>query len=63
MKIFNKITGFLKEVKTELSKVSWSTRRELMGSTMVVITATFIIAVFIGVIDILLSHILRVVFK
>ncbi|MDD4979874.1 MAG: preprotein translocase subunit SecE [Candidatus Omnitrophica bacterium] len=63
MNVFKKITTFLKEVKAELSKVSWSTRQELMGSTAVVIAATFIMALFIGVIDILLSRILRLVFR
>ena len=63
MNIVKKITNFLKEVKIELNKVSWSTRQELIGSTVVVITVTFIMAVFIGLIDILLSHILRLVFR
>jgi len=63
MNIFKKITGFLKEVKIELTKVSWSTRQELIGSTVVVIAVTFIMAVFIGLIDIFLSYILRLVFK
>jgi len=63
MNVFKKITDFLKEVKIELNKVSWSTRQELIGSTVVVITVTFIMAVFIGLIDILLSHILRLVFR
>jgi preprotein translocase subunit SecE len=63
MNIFKKITDFLKEVKIELNKVSWSTRQELIGSTVVVIAVTFIMAVFIGLIDIFLSHILRLVFR
>jgi len=63
MNIFKKITDFLKEVRLELAKVSWSTRQELITSTVVVITVTFIMAVFIGIIDILLSHTLRVVFR
>ncbi|PIP20282.1 MAG: preprotein translocase subunit SecE [Candidatus Omnitrophica bacterium CG23_combo_of_CG06-09_8_20_14_all_40_11] len=63
MNIFKKVTNFLKEVKLELNKVSWSTRQELVSSTVVVITVTFIMAVFIGVIDFLLSGVLRVVFK
>ena len=63
MNVFKKITDFLKEVKIELNKVSWSTRQELIGSTVVVIAVTFIMAVFIGLIDILLSHILRLVFR
>ncbi|MFA5356975.1 MAG: preprotein translocase subunit SecE [Candidatus Omnitrophota bacterium] len=63
MNIFKKITSFVKEVKAELGKVSWSTRQEIMASTMVVITVTFIMAAFIGLIDIALSHSLRMLFR
>lgn len=63
MKIFTKVANFLKEVKQELGKVAWSTRDELLGSTVVVISVTFIMAAFIGAIDLLLSKILSAVFK
>ncbi|MCX5713442.1 MAG: preprotein translocase subunit SecE, partial [Candidatus Omnitrophica bacterium] len=54
---------FLKEVKQELRKVAWSTRSELMGATTVVMVITLIMAAFIGLIDLVLSKILTVVFK
>jgi preprotein translocase subunit SecE len=63
MNIIKKAVNFLKEAKAELAKVSWSTPQELMSSTIVVIVATAIMAVFIGVIDISLSKILSAVFK
>ncbi|MEK6728122.1 MAG: preprotein translocase subunit SecE [Candidatus Omnitrophota bacterium] len=63
MKLIEKPVNFVKEVKTELGKVAWSTRQELMSSTMVVISVTAIMAVFVGVIDIILSKFLSVVFK
>jgi preprotein translocase subunit SecE len=63
MNVIKKVTNFLTEVKVELSKVAWSTRQEIMGATVVVITATAIMAVFIGVADLMLSKILSVVFK
>jgi len=63
MKFFSKIGKFLIEVKQELGKVSWSTRQELLSSTFVVIGTTFMLAVFIGIIDILLSRFLTLVFK
>ena len=63
MNIFKKAVNFLKEVRQELGKVSWSTRQELIGSTFVVIVVTFVVAVFIGIIDLLLSKILSLVFK
>lgn len=63
MNIFKKAVSFLKEVKVELSKVSWSTRKELVGSTAVVIMITCIMAIFIGIIDISLSVILKMMFR
>jgi len=63
MKILNKVTGFLNEVKVELSKVSWSTRKELVGSTIVVIMITLIMGLFIGLLDLVLSQGLSLLFK
>ncbi len=63
MKIVNTVVNFLREVRVELGKVSWSTRQELIGSTTVVIVLTSIIALFIFVIDFGLAKILSVVFK
>jgi preprotein translocase subunit SecE len=62
MNIFKKPIGFLKEVRQELGKVSWSTRQELIGSTFVVIVITVILAVFIGIADLFLSRVLSLVF-
>jgi len=63
MNLIQKPVNFLKEVRLELGKVAWSTRKELMDSTVLVITVTFIMAVFIGVIDLGLSKFLSVLFK
>jgi len=63
MNILNKVIGFLNEVKVELSKVSWSTRQELVGSTIVVIMITLIMGLFIGLLDLLLSQGLSLLFK
>ena len=63
IKNYQKIKTFLLEVKTELTKVSWSTRQELIGSTVIVIIITAITAVFIGIIDLFLSKMLSLLFK
>ena len=63
MNIFLKPIIFLREVKIELSKVSWSTREELIGATIVVIMVTAILAIYIGSVDALLSKALSLVFK
>jgi preprotein translocase subunit SecE len=53
---------FLSETRTELKKVTWPTREELKESTKVVIISTFIVTVFVGVVDQILSRIIRLVF-
>jgi len=63
MKAFSKITGFVNEVKTELGKVSWSTRQELIGATSVVIAFTAILALFIFMVDSALAKVLSIIFK
>ena len=59
--MIQKTKKFLGEVKVELSKVSWSTRKELMGATIVVITSTILLAIYIGIVDLILSKFLSLV--
>jgi len=63
IRYYAKIKTFLLEVKTELGKVSWSSRQELTGSTIVVIVVTSITALFIFIIDSFLTKILSLIFK
>ncbi len=56
--MYERTVDFLREVRTELSKVNWPSRNELIGSTTVVIVITLILAAFTGVIDFILSIIL-----
>jgi preprotein translocase subunit SecE len=57
----NKGVQFLREVKVELKKVVWPTRKQTVGSTVVVIILTMMIAFFLGVVDIGLSGLIRIV--
>ncbi|NQT11001.1 MAG: preprotein translocase subunit SecE [Desulfobacteraceae bacterium] len=56
----NKGLQFLREVKVELKKVVWPTRKQTLGSTLVVIILVMIIALFLGAVDIGLSSLARV---
>ena len=47
---------FIEEVRAEMKKVTWSTREELWSATVVVLTSTALLAVFIGMCDVLLSR-------
>jgi preprotein translocase subunit SecE len=54
-----KIGKFFGQVKSELKKVAWPTKNELVSSTVVVLVSTLLLAVFIGVCDLVLSRIIN----
>ena len=54
---------FVKEVRVELKKVTWPQRNEIIGSTAVVIAASFAVAVFLGFVDLILQKALGLIIK
>jgi preprotein translocase subunit SecE len=54
---------FLKEVRTELKKVTWPTRQETIKLTLVVITVSVVMGLFVGGLDILFVNLSRAIFK
>jgi preprotein translocase subunit SecE len=56
--MFERLKKFLKEVRVELTKVTWPTVSELRGSTGVVIATVLVLTFFIGLVDLGLSHLI-----
>ncbi len=54
-----KIKKFFTEVKTEIVKVSWPSREEITASTLVVVTLSIILAIYVGLIDVLFANVIR----
>jgi preprotein translocase subunit SecE len=57
--MITKAFGFLVEVRAEVRKVTWPTRAEALGGTAVVVVVVLIMAVFLGVVDAILSKIVQ----
>lgn len=51
MRFLNRIVTFLKEVKVELKKVNWPTRKQTIKYTLIVIGVSLAVAVFLGGLD------------
>ncbi len=49
--VFKRIGTFLKEMKSELSKVVWPSLKQVVNNTMAVIVVIVLSSVFIGLID------------
>lgn len=47
------------EVKAEIKRVTWPSRKEAMGGTVVVIVVVFLVSVYLGVIDSVLAKMVR----
>lgn len=52
---------FLREVKIELKKVTWPSRKQTIGSTAVVLVLVMIISMFLGLVDFGLAKLMRTV--
>ena len=55
-----KLTKFLREVKSELKKISWPSKKELTANTIVVLVSVFFAATLIWIIDSVCSRILKI---
>jgi len=63
IRAIKKFPTFIKEVKLELKKVSWSTRVELMTATVIVLIGSVFLTIYIALIDLGLSRLIQIFLK
>ena len=56
-----KLTRFLREVRSELKKISWPSKKELTANTIVVLVSVFFAATVIWIIDGFFAQILKAI--
>jgi len=61
--MISNIQKFISEVFAEMKKVSWTTRKELVDSTLIVILSSFLLGIFVGVIDYTFSRGVSVIIR
>lgn len=52
-KSVSKVAKFFKEVKSEMKKVAWPSKKQVINNTLIVIAAVLVIGVFIWLLDLL----------
>jgi preprotein translocase subunit SecE len=63
MDFLRRAQEFVREVLAEFRKVTWPSRQELINSTVVVITVTVVVALFLGSVDIVLAKIVEAILR
>lgn len=61
--MIGKIKKFISEVIVELKKVSWSTKKELIDATWIIILSSAFLGIFIAVVDFVLSKLLGLIIR
>lgn len=56
------IVTFVRDVSSEMKKVSWPNKQQLQESTVVTIVVCAIIMLFVGVVDLALTEFFKVLF-
>lgn len=56
-----KTKSFLDEVKIELGKVTWPTRKETLATAWVVVVIVMLISFYLGACDIILAKLMRLI--
>ncbi|PYO04001.1 MAG: preprotein translocase subunit SecE [Candidatus Rokuibacteriota bacterium] len=59
MDFLRRAQEFVREVVAEFRKVTWPSRQELINSTVVVITVTVVVSLFLGAVDVALARIVE----
>ena len=59
MKLIRKLFTFLKEVRLEMKKVNWPSRKETIKYTIIIVGVSLAVAAFLGGLDYIFSTILN----
>jgi len=61
--MFKKINNYFKSISSEMKKVSWMNKQQIVNSTIIVGIFSLIIAVFLFVLDFGLSELVKILFN
>jgi preprotein translocase subunit SecE len=63
MSIVQRVNGFLQSAWVESKKVTWPSRQELVESTRVVIVSSFVVMIYLFVVDRILTFVLGILIR
>ena len=63
MEWVNRTRGFLADVRGELKRTTFPSKKEVQGTTAVVVITVFIFATYLWIVDTFLFHAIEFIFK
>jgi preprotein translocase subunit SecE len=63
LSVIDKTKLFLEDVRAEMGKVTWPTRKETIATSWVVITIVLLISLYLGACDMILAKLIRIILR
>ena len=66
MQVFNwisKARAFVRDVRSEIKKVTWPSKKDTLGSTSIVLILVILVAIYLGIVDLGLAKIIGYIFS
>jgi preprotein translocase subunit SecE len=63
MEFLRRVQQFFREVLAEFRRVAWPSRADVLSSTVVVVVVVFVLAFFLGAVDVGLSRIVETILR
>jgi len=63
MDFLRRLKEFFQEVAAEFRRVNWPSRNDVAASTVVVLVVVFVLAMYLGAVDVALSRLVEVILK
>ena len=59
MNVILRVRSYLASVRTEIGRVSWPSRKEVVSLTVLIILLSVVLGIYLGLADLIIAQILR----
>lgn len=58
-----RVRSYLTSVRTEISRVSWPSRKEVVSLTVLIILLSVVLGIYLGLADLIVTQVLRILLR
>jgi preprotein translocase subunit SecE len=63
MSVLTRVRNYVTSVRTEVGRVSWPSRKEVVSLTVLIILLAVVLGIYLGLADVVLQQILRLLLR
>ncbi len=63
MNAMTRIRNYVASVRTEIGRVSWPSRKEVVSLTVLIILLAIVLGIYLGLADLILTQVLRLLLR